>query len=175
MACIAGLLVMNMGEFDSFVALVDILHKPLFHHFFRVNPDKIAEVSVLFASLLAKEHDGLHGHFAALDFAPEMYLVNWLSTCFVKALHVEHAMRIFDVFVFLITSDASGGTFLLRVAMAILKLLHRDLLAAQSLEELSNLLLHIPQTAFSPDHLLKTVRSIKVPKKTAQQLEEILM
>ncbi len=82
-----------------------------------------------------------------------MYLMDWHLSLFTKALPIEIAAKIWDVYLL------EGEVYVLSVGLGVLKM-YASKLATFSVEKISKFLLHLPDTIKS-DELFAHVAQVK--------------
>ncbi|CAK7231408.1 hypothetical protein SCUCBS95973_007903 [Sporothrix curviconia] len=113
---IAALLLLNLpGPASAFVALANLLNRPLPLSFYASDPGAKASAYNLVLQMLSSKSAVLAGHFTHLpDHDPDMYLNSVFTSLFTGHLALDQAARLFDVYVF------EGDTVLVRAAVALL-------------------------------------------------------
>lgn len=66
--------------------------------------------------LLRENLPHVHKHFVASHLTPDLYLLDWIYTVFTKAMNLDLASRVWDVFL------RDGEEFLFKVALGKLRL-----------------------------------------------------
>lgn len=167
MGFIVAMFLLHMPEEDaffSFLRLFDIhrLHGlfepgfPLLHRFFWIQEQ-----------LMEQLLPAIHAHFKKHDISTDSYSTQLYTTLFVPALPHEYTLRVWDVFL------AEGQAVLFRVVLALLKLLHDQLLKS----DFEGIFTHLRglnrrrSIPFSPDDLINTVCDFKTI--TASRIEKL--
>lgn len=70
----------------------------------------------------------LFSKFEAIDLSPQMYASRWFITLFADYFPMELVVRIFDIYLM------EGRKILFRIALAIFKLLEKELMPAEDQE-----------------------------------------
>ena len=78
MSFLAAVLLLNMDACDAFVALANLLNRPSYLAFFRVDHELMQPYFDTFTCLLHETLPRLGAHFTLLEFSPEYYLIEWL-------------------------------------------------------------------------------------------------
>lgn len=113
---VAGILCLHLRPADAFVALANMLNRPLPLAFLVHDAGAMARAYDLILSTLKYKFTKLHDHLtsSATGMRPEEYLDPMFRCLFAYNLPVEHVNRIWDIFVF------EGDKALIRTAVAIL-------------------------------------------------------
>ena len=120
---IAGILCLHLHPVDAFVALANLLNRPLPLAFLVHDTGAMARTYELVLSTLKYKFTKLHDHLTAAStgLKPEDYLDPIFRCLFAYHLPTEHVSRIWDIFVF------EGDKALIRAAVAVLGKLERSL------------------------------------------------
>eukprot|EP00002_Diphylleia_rotans_P024859 TRINITY_DN4907_c0_g1_i7.p1 TRINITY_DN4907_c0_g1~~TRINITY_DN4907_c0_g1_i7.p1 ORF type:complete len:442 (+),score=84.70 TRINITY_DN4907_c0_g1_i7:46-1371(+) len=141
MSYIAGMLLLNMSAFDSFVCFVHLLNSAHMRALFRMESPGIDLRFAVFDHLLAEFLPETSKHFSELGVSSNLYVVEWFMTIFARLVNLELSSRLWDVYVM------DGEVFAFRAALGILKLLSPRLLKA-NFEQSLNILLNISRVYF---------------------------
>lgn len=100
MGFVAGVLLMYMGEEESFWGLHTLLRDPRFflHGLYTVGFPLLNQIVHVFTGLLTKRVPKLVTHMEAEGLVPQLYVTSWFMTLHIYDLPLETVMRIFDVF-----------------------------------------------------------------------------
>ncbi|KAF5020060.1 hypothetical protein F66182_7902 [Fusarium sp. NRRL 66182] len=134
---IAALLLLNMSDASSaFVALANILNRPLPLSFYTGDPGAQASAFNLVMQTLSLKSATLHAHLTKK--VPDVDLTESLSdiltALFTKHLAIDEAARLWDVYVF------EGDALLIRAAVAFLLSREMTLLGAKTADEVKAIL-----------------------------------
>ena len=77
MSFLAAVLLLNMEARDAFICLANLLNRPSYMAFFRVDHSLMHPYFETFAVLLLEYMPRLHAHFLQMEFSPEYYLIEW--------------------------------------------------------------------------------------------------
>ena len=124
MTFIASLLLLNMEEYDAFVAFANLINRPLHTALFSVDRKSVSIYVTTFKKLLWSLLPELAGHFARHQLSPEVYLFEWLLPIYCRSFSIDVTSRIWDVYL------RDGEHFLFVVALAILRQNEKSLLAS---------------------------------------------
>ena len=122
MSFIGAILTLNMEPNDAFACFANLLNKPYHYAAFTLNQKQINVYYNVFSSALAQKIPKIHLHFSSTGLSPDLYLLDWLYTIYAKAMPLDVACRIWDVFV------RDGDEFLFRTALGILYMYQEELL-----------------------------------------------
>ncbi|OQO08842.1 hypothetical protein B0A48_05732 [Cryoendolithus antarcticus] len=152
---IAGLLCLNLRPADAFVALANLLNRPLPLAFLIHDQGAMTSAYEMVLSTLQYKSPNLHSHLTSptLGLGPEDYLDPLFRCLFAYNVPYEHVARIWDVYVF------EGDKALVRGAVAVLCKLESKLYGSR--EEVLDLLSwrHEGRWALgSEDDFMKSVR-----------------
>jgi hypothetical protein len=133
---IAALLLLNLpSPSTAFIALANILNRPLPLSFYAADPGaKTSAYNLLFQTVSHKS-PSLHEHLLALpDHDPDFYLGDVFTALFTSHLPLDEAARLWDVYVF------EGDSILVRAGVALLLGKEMALLATKSVEDVKAVL-----------------------------------
>ncbi|RFU33616.1 hypothetical protein B7463_g2725, partial [Scytalidium lignicola] len=126
-SAIAALLLLNLPTTAAtFLALSNILNRPLPLSFQTSDPSGISRAYSLLLSQLETKSPRLHNHLTAIAPNPDSYLRNIFTSLFTEHLSLDNATRLWDVVAF------EGDSILVRAGVAYLVALEGKLLGAQS-------------------------------------------
>ncbi|KAK3940898.1 hypothetical protein QBC46DRAFT_259834 [Diplogelasinospora grovesii] len=133
---IAALLLLNLPTpTDAFVALANILNRPLPLSFYACDVGAKSTAYNLLLQTLAQKSSNLHDHLTQLpDHDPEVYLGDVFTSLFTGHLALDEAARLFDVYVF------EGDAVLVRAAVALLTEKEMSLLGTKTVAEVKAIL-----------------------------------
>ncbi|CAK7199335.1 hypothetical protein SEUCBS139899_002013 [Sporothrix eucalyptigena] len=134
---IAALLLLNLpGPASAFVALANLLNRPLPLSFYAADPGAKASAYNLVLQTLSQKSAVLADHLTHLpDHDPDLYLNSVFTSLFTGHLALDQAARLFDVYVF------EGDTVLVRAAVALLLEKEATLLGTRNTLEVAKVLL----------------------------------
>jgi hypothetical protein len=142
------LLVMKTEE-DAFWMLAVLLENVLVSDCYTHNLSGCHVEQRVFRDLLVKKLPRIAAHLEHLEFDVSLVATEWFLCLFAKSLPSETTMRVWDVLF------NEGAKVLFRVALAIFKMKEDELLAAQNIGDVINILHNTTHHAFDPDELLK--------------------
>lgn len=132
----AALLLLNLpSATESFIALANVLNRPLPLSFYAADPGAKATAYSLILQTLEHKSPELHHHITSLPcHDPEIYLCDLFTSLFTSHLPLDAAARLWDVYVF------EGDKLLIRAAVALLTENEMSLLGATSTPEVNAIL-----------------------------------
>ncbi|KAL8283059.1 hypothetical protein RB597_010442 [Gaeumannomyces tritici] len=127
----AALLLLNLpSATEAFIALANLLNRPLPLSFYAADPGAKSTAYSLILQTLAQKSPSLHEHLTRLpDHDPDMYLSELFTSLFTGYLPLDAAARLWDVYVF------EGDKVLVRAAVALLTEREMSLLGAKQISD----------------------------------------
>ena len=95
---IAGTLLLQMDKFQSFVCLMNITLNPNILPFYRLEENGIKQRLLIFNDVFQHNLPKLFKHFVLNEVYSEHYLIEWIMTLYTRNLHIDLAVRIWDVY-----------------------------------------------------------------------------
>eukprot|EP01102_Stenamoeba_stenopodia_P011299 TRINITY_DN3458_c0_g1_i2.p1 TRINITY_DN3458_c0_g1~~TRINITY_DN3458_c0_g1_i2.p1 ORF type:complete len:481 (-),score=78.86 TRINITY_DN3458_c0_g1_i2:55-1497(-) len=163
MSFIAAVLLLYLEPFPAFVCLANLLSRPLFVTFYRMDGDKIQQYVKVLETLMADKVPKVFLHFQDHNISSLVFIVDWVLTIFSKALPLEAVSRVWDNYF------VEGDTFLWRTILGLLSF-HSETLLKSSYDQSLQFLTHLPQN-FDQDGLFESIAAIKL---SPAQLAEVL-
>ncbi|XP_039755965.1 TBC1 domain family member 12-like isoform X2 [Pararge aegeria] len=149
MSFIAAVLILNMEAPQAFVCFANLLDGPVLRAAFTRDGDTMQRLWKAYGTLL---HHNLPSLADVL--APELYLLEWLYTAFAKAMPLDAACRVWDVFL------RDGDTFLFNTALGILHL-YQDELKDMDFIAAAQFLTKLPED-LDPEALFRSISSVSM-------------
>lgn len=164
MSFIAAVLILNMDVSDAFICFANLLNRPCLMAFFSLNQPLMQAYYASYNDLLCENLPQIHKHFVACHLTPDLYLLDWIYTVFTKAMNLDLASRVWDVFI------RDGEQFLFRAALGVLHLC-QDTLLKMDFVRGSQYLTRLPDD-LPGDRLFKSISAMKmsVGKRTFEQI-----
>ncbi|XP_075223797.1 TBC1 domain family member 14-like [Lycorma delicatula] len=164
MSFIAAVLILNMDVSDAFICFANLLNRPCHMAFFSLNQPLMQAYYATYNDLLNENLPHVYKHFVDSNLTPDLYLLDWIYTVFTKAMNLDLASRVWDVFL------RDGEEFLFRAALGVLHLC-QDTLLKMDFVHGSQYLTRLPDD-LPADQLFKSIGSIKmtVNKQTFEQI-----
>ncbi|XP_078717591.1 TBC1 domain family member 14-like isoform X1 [Lampetra fluviatilis] len=128
MSFLAAVLLLNLDVADAFITFANLLNKPCQMAFFRVDHPLMLKYFEAFELFFEENLPRLFSHFKTSNLTPDLYLIDWIFTLYSKALPLDVACRVWDVFC------RDGEEFLFRTALGILRLYQDVLLSTDFLQ-----------------------------------------
>ncbi|KAL8144736.1 hypothetical protein AgCh_003076 [Apium graveolens] len=141
------LLVMKTEE-DAFWMLAVLLENVLVNDCYTTNLSGCHVEQRVFKDILVKKCPRLAAHLEALEFDVSLVATEWFLCVFSKSLPSETTLRVWDVLFY------EGAKVLFHVALAIFKMKEEELLVAQHVGDVINILQMTTHHLFDPDELL---------------------
>lgn len=116
MSFLAAILILNMDAAEAFVCFANLLNGPALRAAFTLDARGVQALWAAHAHLLRTQLPALHAHHQLTRLGPELYLLEWLYSGFAKAMPLDVACRVWDMFV------RDGEEFLFRTALGMFKL-----------------------------------------------------
>ncbi|CAG9793662.1 unnamed protein product [Diatraea saccharalis] len=149
MSFIAAVLILNMEAPSAFVCFANMLDGPVLRAAFARDGQAMQRLWKAYTTLLQHNLPSLAG-----AVAPELYLVEWLYTAFAKAMPLDAACRVWDVFL------RDGDTFLFNTALGVLHL-YQDELKDMDFIAAAQFLTKLPED-LDPEALFKSISSVSM-------------
>ncbi|KAF5279768.1 hypothetical protein FQA39_LY05458 [Lamprigera yunnana] len=166
MSFIAAILILNMDELDAFTCFANLLNRPLHLAAFTLNQSQMQAYYGAYNQAFNYNIPKLYAHFQKSGLTPDLYLLDWIYTIFAKAMPLDVACRVWDMFL------RDGDEFLFRTALGVLYL-NQDQLMSMDFLQGAQFLTRLPDD-LSADKLFKCVQtmSTNIGKTTFNQLVE---
>ncbi|XP_044751449.1 TBC1 domain family member 12-like isoform X2 [Coccinella septempunctata] len=154
MSYIAAILILNMEQDSAFICFANLLNQPLHLSAFTLNQKQMLAYFEAFHEVFNYNLPKLFTHFQKSGLTPDLYLLDWIYTIFAKAMPLDVACRIWDVFL------RDGYEFIFRTALGILYL-HQDILMKMDFLDGAQFLTRLPDN-ISSDNLFRSIQNISV-------------
>ncbi|XP_071858362.1 TBC1 domain family member 14 [Bombus fervidus] len=122
MSFVGAVLSLNMEPPDAFTCFANLLNHPCHRSAFTLNQKQMDIYYKVYSSALAHKLPKIFSHFTVAGLSPDLYLLDWLYTIYAKAMPLDVACRVWDVFL------RDGDEFLFRTALGVLHLYQEELL-----------------------------------------------
>lgn len=122
MSFVGAVLSLNMDPPDAFACFANLLNHPCHRAAFTLDQKRMNTYYKVYSSALAHKLPKVFSHFTVAGLSPDLYLLDWLYTIYAKAMPLDVACRIWDVFL------RDGDEFLFRTALGVLHLYQEELL-----------------------------------------------
>lgn len=166
MSFLAAVLLLNMEAADAFICLANLLNRPSYLAFFKVDHTLMQPYFRTFSVVLQDCLPRLSAHFAQLEFSPEYYLIEWIFTIYTRTLPLDIACRVWDMFC------RDGDSFLFRTALGILRMYQSTIMEYQAIEDVGQFLGKLPPDIHSEALFQHIAASNLSSKKFSQILQQ---
>lgn len=156
MSFLAAILILNMEETEAFVCFANLLNRPCHMAFFRLDQAMMQAYYSVFEQLMADNLPKIHCHFLKSHLSPDLYLLDWIYTVFAKAMPLDVACRVWDVFL------RDGEEFLFRTALGVLHL-YQELLLGFDFLVGAQFLTRLPED-LNADNLFLSIQGIRMQR-----------
>ncbi|KAF7270617.1 hypothetical protein GWI33_016413 [Rhynchophorus ferrugineus] len=166
MSYLAAILILNMEPCDAFVCFANLLNQPLHLSAFTLNQAQMNAYYAAYNQVFNNHLPRLYAHFEKAGLTPDLYLLDWIYTVFAKAMPLDVACRVWDLFL------RDGYEFIFRTALGILHLYQATLSTMDFLHG-AQFLIKLPED-MSADQLFKSIQcvSTSIGKTTFAQIVE---
>lgn len=166
MSFIAAILILNMDELDAFMCFSNLLNRPLHLAAFTLNQNQMQAYYNAYNEAFSHNMPKLYAHFQKSGLTPDLYLLDWIYTIFAKAMPLDVACRVWDLFL------RDGDEFLFRTALGVLYLNQEQLMCMDFLHG-AQFLTRLPDD-LSSDRLFKCIQTVStnIGKVTFSQIVE---
>jgi len=156
MGLIVGLYLMYMPAEDAFWLLCALLRDVHMEGYYTDNMKQLHVDGVVFGQLLQSMDPEVHARLTAWGIEPINYVPNWFLPMFTRILPWETMMRVWDTFFF------EGPIWIVRISLAIIRIIREPLMACKDYDSALTLLLHPPSNNLTPDNVLGCALSVKL-------------
>ncbi|MCQ2815895.1 MAG: hypothetical protein MJ252_01390 [archaeon] len=169
---IAGIFLINMDKFQSFVAFVNLILPRSLICFYLENKaggkieKDINERVQIFRQIFFSNLPELCGFMESNEIFPEDYFVEWMMSLFTSAFNIDLVMRIWDVFFI------EGLKTLFAASVAILKYF-QDKIMTLDYEDILELLHCCQEVKVDEDIIIDYIRKIKIPKWVEEEIQKL--
>ncbi|KYQ60672.1 TBC1 domain family member 14 [Trachymyrmex zeteki] len=122
MSFVGAVLSLNMEPPDAFACFANLLNYSCHRAAFTLDQNRMNTYYKVYSSALAHKLPKVFSHFTVAGLSPDLYLLDWLYTIYAKAMPLDVACRIWDIFL------RDGDEFLFRTALGVLHLYQEELL-----------------------------------------------
>ena len=163
---IAGCLLLNMPEEDSFWMMVALLEQVLPNDYYNANLVGITVDIRVLGDLIALLLPTLAAHFAAHNIDVTPLTAGWLMNLYVNTFPIDTTMRVWDLLF------SEGPKVIFRVMIGLLRTLEPELLGMTSLGETLEFLTLSCKQLHDPTELLNEGHSVNLGKTKLGKLRE---
>lgn len=152
MSFIAAVLILNLEAADAFVCFANLLNRPCHVAFFCLNQTVMNAYYAAYNDFFRENLPRLYTHFTESSLSADLYLLDWLYTVFAKAMPLDVACRVWDVFL------RDGEEFLFKAALGVLHL-HQEALLKLDFIHGAQFLTKLPDD-LAADLLFRSIEAI---------------
>ncbi|XP_056285056.1 TBC1 domain family member 12-like isoform X2 [Pseudoliparis swirei] len=150
MSSMAAMLILNQEEVEVFISFSNLVNRPCQLAFYRGDRQLVLRYFGAFQVFFQETLPRLFLHFQYSGVTPDLYLLDWIRSLYLKPLPLDVACRIWDLFF------RDGEEFLLRAALGILRL-YQDLLLQLDLVCIAHFLSRLPDEELLSDRLFACI------------------
>jgi hypothetical protein len=160
MSFLAATLLLYLEEHDAFACLTQLISSSRYHlhAMFSMQMDRIGVRMKAFDMQLEQHLKLVYVRLKSFDILTEVFMMEWLLTVFTKALPLDIACRIWDLWL------VDGEVWLVRVAIALLKLQSSWIVDAD-FDACMHCLTHMGEYLHDVETLLQAVHTVKIDAK----------
>nr|XP_002127705.1 TBC1 domain family member 14 isoform X2 [Ciona intestinalis] len=167
MSFVAAMLLLNMEPAYAFITFSNLLNKPCQLAFFRLNEELMKIYFASFEVFFEENLPRLFARFKHNNLTPDIYLIDWIFTMFSKALSLDMACRVWDMFC------RDGEEFLFKTAIAILHLHEKSLLAMEFIQA-AQFLTRLPTDSFTHHELFSHICDVTMVSRSNRRWKDVL-
>ena len=167
MSYLAGMLLLVMLPFPAYVSINSLISSWSLFPFFKSQEGQINRRFQIFRQIFNHNLPQLCHHFELQDILPNIYLVEWFMTLFVRPLDLNIASRIWDLYML------DGDIILYRTAVAILTILN-PILIKRSFEGIILILKDLPKYIKDEELLVKHIYAVQFPQWVLEELPKLI-
>lgn len=152
MSFIGAILTLNMESHDAFVCFANLLDNPCHKAAFTLDQHQMDLYFRIYVDSLSFNLPKVYEHFIQVGLSPNFYLLEWIYTIYAKAMPLDVACRVWDIFI------RDGDEFLFKCAIGILHLYQTELLTMDFVRG-AQFLIKLPDSLLSSD-LFRSINQI---------------
>lgn len=153
MSFVAAILLLNMEAHDAFICFANLLNRPIFIAFFRLDADMMRVYFNTYNFCFKNNLPKLYKHFLEQKLSADLYIIDWVFSLYSKCFNLDIVSRIWDVFF------RDGEQFLFRTALGILKLF-QPILMDMDFIQMAQFLVRPPESQVDQAELFQSIESI---------------
>lgn len=165
MSYLAGFLLLENNEFQTFVLFHNLIIKSQILTFYKFEANEIIQRLKFFRQAFFVEIPDLCEYFEEENVDPRNYIYEWIMTIYTRALPIEIAKKIWDLYFI------DGFPCLFRAALAILKI-QKEKLLYSDIEEIMKTLKG-NNLVTSEDIMMQTMHEVKLPEWVYEELRDL--
>jgi len=166
MSYLAGFLLLDNDEYDTFVLFHNLVIKSQILSFYKFKADDIIQRLKFFRQAFLVELPDLWEYFEEEKIDPRSYVYEWVMTFYTRALPTKVAKRVWDLYFI------DGFPLLFKWALAILKIV-QDKILYSDISEVMNTLKNTQNIILDDSVLLKAIDQVKLPEWVYQELKDL--
>lgn len=163
---IAGTLLLQMDTFQTFICFMNIILSPNILPFYRLDEKNIRKRLELFNDIFKCNLPDLFYHFQKMEVLPEHYLLEWLMTLFTRSIHIDIAVRIWDVYMI------EGIIALYKSAIVIFSYHEKEFLR-MDFSEILNCLKNLDEKRYEEDKFIEAMTNVKFTDKIMNKVNQL--
>ena len=153
---IGAMLILNMDKFKAFVSMMNLILDPAILPFYKFDQKGIKTRLLLFKHIFYFNLPELCEYFDFIQIKPEHYFLNWNMTLFSHCVHIDIAMRIWDVYMI------EGLKSIYAAAIVFLSHFEKKFLN-MDFSEILNQINSIKLINFDEDTIIQGMKNVKFP------------
>ena len=169
---IVATLLLQMEKFQAFVCFTNIILNPNILPFYLLDEQNIKKRLDLFNDIFKINLPELYEHFKENEIFPEHYLLEWFMTLYTRNIHIDLALRIWDVYMI------EGIICLYKCAIVIFSIHQKEYLLLE-FSDVMNHLKNLEDNKYNEDKFIQTMNKVKfnedIMNKIHQLNEEYLL
>jgi TBC1 domain family member 14 len=166
MSYLAGFILMETSEYDTFVLFHNLIIKSQILSFYKFKADDIIQRLKFFRQAFLVEIPDLCEYFEEEKIDPRSYVYEWVMTLYTRALPMDVAVRVWDLYFI------DGFPLLFKTALAILKIV-KDKILYSDISEVMNTLKNTQSLILDDSMLLKAIDGVNLPEWVYEELKDI--
>ena len=163
---IAGTLLLQMDKFQSFVCLMNITLNPNILPFYRLEENGIKQRLLIFNEVFQYNLPKLYKHFILNEVFSEHYLIEWIMTLYTRNLHIDLAVRIWDVYMI------EGIKSLFKAAIVILSCYEKYFLSV-GFEEILIGIKNLSKIKMENDIFIDNMKNVKFTEEILNKIQKL--
>lgn len=138
MAYLAGVMLLHLPPAQAFCSFANVIvGSEVLYHFFTFNVVSIERYYAGFKATLRQSLPKVYAQLEVLSVTPEMYVLEWLYTLFVRCVRIDEIGHLWD-YVF-----TEGSTAFFKIPIAVLSRMQPAILSAD-LDAICSVFDHVP-------------------------------
>ena len=163
---IAGTLLLQMDKFQTFICFMNIILSPNILSFYRLDEESIRHRLELFNDIFECNLPILYKYFKKIEILPEHYLLEWFMTLYTRSIHIDMAIRIWDIYMI------EGIITLYKSAVVILTIHEKELLNLD-FAGIMNKLKNLDTNQYDEDKFIEKMINVKFTDKIMNKMNKL--